>query len=67
VLQEGRIWIVAVRTITADEELTFNYGYDLEDYREHPCRCGAAGCVGFVVAEEFFPHLRSRQDFEERP
>lgn len=58
---EGRIWIVARRDIAAGEELTFNYGYDLQDYREHPCGCGAAGCVGYIVAEEFFPMLKQSQ------
>jgi len=57
-LAEGRIWLVAIRGIQAGEELTFNYGYDLQDYREHPCGCGAAGCVGYIVAEEFFEHVR---------
>lgn len=55
---EGRIWIVAVRDIKAGEEITFNYNYDLEDYREHPCKCGAANCVGYMVAEEFFSTVR---------
>jgi SET domain-containing protein len=53
-LEEGRIWIVARRDIDPGEEVTFNYGYDLVDYRDHPCRCGSAGCVGYMVAEEFF-------------
>lgn len=57
---ENRIWIVALRDIPAGEELSFNYGYDLEDYREHPCRCGAAECVGYIVAEEFFDHVRTQ-------
>lgn len=57
-LDAGRIWILALRDIGAGEELTFNYGYDLEDYREHPCSCGAVECVGFIVAEEFFEHVR---------
>jgi len=55
---ENRIWIAALRDIPAGEELSFNYGYDLEDYREHPCRCGAPECVGYIVAEEFFEHVR---------
>ena len=55
---EDSIWLVAIRAIGAGEELTFNYGYDLADYREHPCHCGSASCVGFVVAEEFFEHVR---------
>ena len=60
-LEEGRIWIVALRPIAAGEELTFNYGYDLEDYRDHPCRCGSPECVGFIVAEAFFDHVRRRR------
>jgi len=57
----GRISIIASRDIACDEELTYNYGYDLEDFREHPCQCGAADCVGFIVAEEFFDHV-GKQD-----
>lgn len=59
-LEDSRIWIVALRDIRAGEEITFNYGYDLTDYREHPCRCGAGNCVGFIVAEEFFNHVRAK-------
>ncbi|MBI3877679.1 MAG: SET domain-containing protein-lysine N-methyltransferase [Verrucomicrobia bacterium] len=58
---EGRIWIVARRNIAAGEELTFNYSYDLTDYREHPCRCGAEEFVGFIVAEEYFPTVRRKR------
>jgi hypothetical protein len=59
---ENRIWIVALRDIAAGEELSFNYGYDLEDYREHPCRCGVPECVGYIVAEEFFDHIRRQRE-----
>jgi SET domain-containing protein len=52
------VWIIALRDIPAGEELSFNYGYDLSDFHEHPCRCGAAQCVGFMVAEEHFDHVR---------
>jgi SET domain-containing protein len=58
---DGRIWIIASRDIRAGDELTFNYSYDLEDYREHPCQCGAKSCVGFMVAEEFFDHVRRQR------
>jgi SET domain-containing protein len=52
---------VALRDIAIGEEVTFNYGYDLEDYKEHPCGCGTRKCVGFIVAEEYFEHLLSRK------
>lgn len=64
-LVDGRIWIVAVREIRIGEEITFNYGYDLEDYREHQCVCGAANCAGYIVAEEFFAHLSGRKQIGE--
>jgi SET domain-containing protein len=55
---DGGIWIVAKRDIRAGEEITFNYGYDLESFRDYPCRCGAPNCVGYIVAEEFHSRLR---------
>jgi hypothetical protein len=52
---DDQIWILALREIRPGEEITFNYSYDLENYEENPCRCGSAKCVGYMVAEEFFP------------
>ena len=49
------IWIVAMRTIEAGEELTYDYGYqvDGEDAeaarRDYPCRCGAPSCRGTIM------------------
>jgi SET domain-containing protein len=60
-LDDERIWIVATRDILAGEEITFNYGYDLESYRDYPCQCGSPNCVGYMVAEEFFEHVLSRK------
>jgi uncharacterized protein len=53
-LEDDKVWIVALREILPGEEVTFNYGYDLDDYREHPCRCGAVNCVGYILAEEYW-------------
>ncbi len=52
------IWIVALRDLAAGEELTFNYGYELADYRDSPCLCGTTTCVGYIVAEEYFEQVR---------
>ena len=59
--EADRIWIVASRDIRAGEEVSFNYGFDLEDYKNYPCRCGSASCLGYMVAEEFHDHVRKHQ------
>jgi len=64
-LIDGRIWIATARPVACGEELTFDYGYDLVDYREHPCRCGAPACVGYIVASEFFDQLRAHHNVGE--
>ena len=60
-LENDRIWIVALREVGAGEELTFNYGYDLEDYKDYACRCGSPNCVGYIVAEAFFEQVLRRK------
>lgn len=55
---DGHIWIVAIKDIEAGEELTFNYGYSLDNYQDYPCKCGSHKCVGFMVAEELFPIVK---------
>jgi SET domain-containing protein len=47
----GRIWIVARRDIATGEELTYDYGFPFAEWRQHPCRCGASRCAGFIVGK----------------
>jgi hypothetical protein len=51
-VSRGHIWIIAKRRIEAGEELTYDYGYDLEHWEEHPCCCGTPKCVGYIVGRE---------------
>jgi SET domain-containing protein len=57
----GHIWIIAIRDIPKGEELTYNYGYDMENYEDHPCLCQADNCVGYILAEEHWNKLKKRQ------
>ncbi len=55
------IWIVALRDITAGEELTYNYGYELDDAPAHPCTCGAETCCGFILAPQYQDVVKQRR------
>ncbi len=57
----GHIWIIAMRDIKKGEEISYNYGYDFESYEDHPCRCGSPRCIGYILAEEYWPRLRRKQ------
>lgn len=61
----GHIWIVADRDIAAGEELTFDYGFPLGEWRLHPCRCGATECPGFIVNQ--YQRWRLRRILRQRP
>ncbi len=54
----GRIWIYSIKEIKKGDELTYNYGFELDTWEDHPCRCGKAGCVGYIVDKQYWPKLR---------
>ena len=54
--QDGRIFITALRNISAGEELNYDYGLIIEERytpklkAEYPCWCGADDCRGTLLA-----------------
>lgn len=59
-IEDGKIWIVAMKDIAKGEELSYNYGYDIDDFEEHPCNCGAKNCVGYILNEKFWGKLKKK-------
>jgi SET domain-containing protein len=57
---DGHIYIISIRPILRGEELSYNYGYDFESWQDHPCRCGAPNCVGYILDESHWPRLRRK-------
>jgi len=56
---DGSIWIVSRRDVADGEEITYNYGFELdEEFMEHPCCCGSENCVGYILHEEYWPRLK---------
>jgi len=56
VIDDGRIFIEAIRAIRPGEELAYDYQYertgsiDESDASRYVCRCGAANCRGTILA-----------------
>jgi uncharacterized protein len=57
---KGHIWIIAIKDIKKGKEITYNYGYDLENYQDHPCKCNSKNCMGYITAEEHWPKLKRK-------
>lgn len=65
-IEGRRIFIHALRDINEGEELTFDYGFDVDCFEEHPCRCGRAECIGYIVSRTQWPELAERLKSEGR-
>ena len=54
-IEHGHIWIKAMKAITPETELTYDYrfewqdDYEPEDVRYYACRCGAKKCRGTIL------------------
>jgi hypothetical protein len=57
-LIRGHLWYIAIRNIKKGEELSFNYGFDFEDYKQFPCKCGSYNCVGYILSESHWKKLK---------
>ena len=51
---KGHIWIISIKNIKKGDELSYDYGYefDKEDYKDHICKCGATGCIGYIISSD---------------
>jgi SET domain-containing protein len=61
------IWIIALRDIRAGEELSYDYGYELDDYEQRPCRCGAKNCCGYIVDKMYRAQIVTPQSKASSP
>ena len=59
-IEEKQIFLYSLRDIADGEELTFDYGFDIENYEDHPCLCGSDKCVGYIVGRDFWEELAER-------
>ena len=58
VIEDGRIWIYALKTIPEGTELVYDYRFILDEphtaaaKKRYPCRCGAKNCRGTILAKK---------------
>ena len=52
------IWLMAIKDIEVGEELTYNYGYELNDEPVEPCHCGAQNCCGYILGPQYCDRIK---------
>ncbi|MBS3086321.1 tRNA 2-thiouridine(34) synthase MnmA [Candidatus Pacearchaeota archaeon] len=57
-IKNNQIWIKARKNIKMGEELSYNYGFDLDGYKKYPCRCGAKNCVGYILDKDHWKKIK---------
>ncbi|MBH53229.1 MAG: SET domain-containing protein-lysine N-methyltransferase [Opitutaceae bacterium] len=55
---DNRIFYYTSKKIKKGQEILIDYGYDLEHFLDHTCKCGSDNCVGFIVAKDDRPKLK---------
>jgi len=63
---KNRVWMMADREIGKGEEIVYDYQFDLSYWKQHPCRCGAKRCLGYIVGEDFRKKLMRKLAAKER-
>lgn len=53
-----KMFIVAKKKIKKGEEITYDYGYDLEDYKNNKCKCGEKNCIGYIIGKNYLKELK---------
>ena len=53
-IEKNEIWISSIKDIKVGEELSYDYGYELDsdDFRDRVCKCGSKKCIGFIIASD---------------
>ncbi|RYD18580.1 MAG: SET domain-containing protein [Verrucomicrobiaceae bacterium] len=64
---DGRkIFIHSLTDINPGDELTFDYGFDVDCYEDHPCRCGKKECIGYIVSRSQWDDLAKRLETKKK-
>ncbi|MCW5589855.1 MAG: SET domain-containing protein-lysine N-methyltransferase [Legionellales bacterium] len=61
----SKVWIVALRDIKLQEELSYDYGFARYGWEERPCRCGSSQCFGFMVARQHWGAIKKTKRYQQ--
>ena len=55
----NRIWILSIKNIKKEDELSYNYGYSYDtDFKDHPCKCKKSKCVGYILGKDYWRRIK---------
>ncbi len=66
-IEDGRVWVLALRNIEPGEELSYDYllerpgRYRTEYEKQYACHCGAPNCRGIMLAKPRRPKRQKKK------
>ena len=60
IIVKSKIFIVSIKNIKKNDELSYDYGYefDKDDYMDHICKCRSKNCVGYIISSDDWPKFK---------
>ena len=59
IIINNRLWVLSIKKINKDEELTYNYGYAYDtDYKDHKCNCRSYNCIGYILQKNHWRKIK---------
>lgn len=63
-LDGNAMMIVTTRPVKKGKELSYDYQFDDDDYKDHICRCGAKSCRGYIINLKSWKKVLRRRERE---
>jgi uncharacterized protein len=57
---DQHIWITSIKNIKKGEELSYDYGYNADNFKDHPCLCKSPNCMKYIIDRKLYSKFKRK-------